>query len=315
MTLAVAALLLGGAALIAATRAPSSAADPAIDTTEQQFLDLVNEYRGQNGLGALVLNQDLNEAADWYATDMATKNYFGSSSWCYQQFKLGAHCDSYGGMPQHRISAFGYGPASVGENSAAGFSTAQSVFNAWKGSPGHNTNMLRSYWKAIGIGLACRQGAQYGCYWVTDYGSIDAPPKPNLPYPGVLGVTPAATPLRSPTPTPQPATPTPTPAPPTPSPTPRGLTWGGLSCDGSIVPQDAMTLLMKDAGLTGSAPAGGGCPAIGEAVSVGGVQRQWGDIDCSGEINAVDSVKLLLWLIGIAVEPLHPDCPSLGLSF
>jgi hypothetical protein len=206
-------------------------------------------------------------------------------------------------MPQHRISAFGYGPASAGENAAAGYSTAEQVFAAWKGSSGHNTNMLRSMWKSIGIGRACKQGTRYGCYWVTDFGSIVAAPNPNLPYPDVLF---------TPTPTPNPtATPSPSPAP-TPTPSPLGLAWGGISCEGPIVPQDAVSLLANDAGVSFSAAAGGNCPAVGQAVFAGGEYRLWGDIDCSGQINAVDSVKLLLWLIGVTVESNDPDCPAAG---
>lgn len=315
-----AALAVGVLALIAVIRVPSGSADPAIDSTESQFLTLINNYRQQNGVGTLALNVDLNEAADWYVTDMATKNYFGSATYC-AQFQLTAHCDSYGGLPQHRISAFGYGPATVGENAAAGFSTAQAVFDAWKGSSGHNTNMLRSYWKAIGIGWKCQQGTTYGCYWVTDFGTVDSPPKPNLPYPAVLGTptkTPTSTPAPSQTPAPTPSpskTPTPTPSP---TPTPRGLKWEDLNCDKTVLPQDAVTSLMRDAGLeTGSGPAGapGSCPALGEDVTIDGTIRLWGDIDCSGAINAIDSVKLLLWLIGLPLEPSDSTCPAPGTAF
>ena len=75
---------------------------------------------------------------------------------------------------------------------------------------------------------------------------------------------------------------------------------------------------MKDAGLeTGGGPAGapGSCPALGENVTVNGILRLWGDIDCSGAINAIDSVKLLLWLIGLPLEPSDPTCPTPGTAF
>lgn len=292
-------------------RVPSSSADPAIDSTESQFLALINDYRVQNSLNPLVINVDLSEAADWYATDMATKNYFGSAAYC-AQFQLTSHCDSYGGLPQHRISAFGYGPASISENAAGGFSSAQAVFDGWKNSKsGHKENMLRDYWVAIGIGWACSPGTTYGCYWVTDFGTVDSPPKPNLPYPAVLG-----TPTKTPAPTPAPSkTPTPTPSP---SPAPRGLTWEDLNCDKNVLPQDAVTSLMKDAGLeTGSGAAGapGSCPALGENVTVNGILRIWGDIDCSGAINTIDSVQLLRWLIGLPLEPSDPACPAPGTPF
>src|SRR5690606_34874573 len=52
-----------------------------------------------------------------------------------------------------------------GENIAGGFSTAQSVFNAWKNSPGHNANMLNGNFTKIGIG-------KIGSHWNTDFGSV-----------------------------------------------------------------------------------------------------------------------------------------------
>jgi hypothetical protein len=280
---------------------------------------LLNEYRAQNGREPLVINWDLSEAADWFVNDMTAKNYFPTAGYC-SRFGLPAHCDSYGGMPQHRISAFGYGPAIIGENAAAGFSSAQAVFNGWKASSGHNTNMLRTTWKAIGIARACKSGTTYGCYWVTDFGSVDDPtPNPNSPYPPIGG-TGSATPTKTPSPTPS-KTPTPSPAPtpspsptPTPSPTPEplGITWEDITCDGIFLPQDALAVIMTGAGVSQSGPASQDCPNLGQTVVVDGVQRLWGDINCSGAINALDGVILLWWMVGIDDPQADPGCPGLG---
>jgi uncharacterized protein YkwD len=175
MVVAVVATLAAAALLL--LNPSSTTAAPTYDGEEQAFLTLLNNYRAQNGKAPLVSQIDLDEAADWYATDMATKNYYGGSSYC-AQFGKPAHCDSLGRMPAQRVQAFGY-PQSVGENIAAGYSTAQAVFNGWKASSGHNANMLGSY-KAIGIGRACNPNSNYGCYWVTDFGfytggAADAP--------------------------------------------------------------------------------------------------------------------------------------------
>jgi hypothetical protein len=126
-----------------------------------------------------VLQQDLNEAVDWYTNDMATKNYYGGTSYC-AQFNKTAHCDSLGRMPPERAQAFGY-PQGVGENSAAGFTSAQSVFDAWKGSGGHNSNMLNSSYRSIGVSRTCKSGTMYGCYWVTDFGYYTGPGSPPGP--------------------------------------------------------------------------------------------------------------------------------------
>lgn len=42
------------------------------DQFDQQVLNLVNQYRAQNGLSALILSQELDQAADKYANRMAT---------------------------------------------------------------------------------------------------------------------------------------------------------------------------------------------------------------------------------------------------
>jgi uncharacterized protein YkwD len=58
------------------------------------------------------------------------------------------------------------------ENIAYGYSSAQSVFDGCKNSPGHNANMLNPSFKVIGIGYA---GDAH--YWTTDFGGyVDTPP-------------------------------------------------------------------------------------------------------------------------------------------
>ena len=62
-------------------------------------------------------------------------------------------------------------PAIRGDRATArAQSTAQAVFNAWKASSGHNTNMLNGKYTVIGIGLATVSGSPYTNYWTTDFG-------------------------------------------------------------------------------------------------------------------------------------------------
>lgn len=263
--------------------ASPGATDPAQDSEEQEFLRLLNNYRTSRGAVALVLQVDLNEAADWYTTDMATKNYFGNGVYC-AQFGLPAHCDSLGRMPPARAKAFGY-PESVGENSAGGFSTAQSVLDAWKASTGHNNNMLGAGYRAIGIGRACNPLSMYKCYWVTDFGSYTGPGSPPGP------------------------TPTPTP---TPEPTLATRVWDDINCDGRITPEDAVYLMRGDLGFDGG---GSGCPAVSDLIVVGGAWRLWGDTDCSFGVQVLDSIKLLAFLAGVPFDELRADCPEPGTIF
>jgi uncharacterized protein YkwD len=294
-----AAFALGALALVMLAQAPAGSADPALDSEESAFLTLINDYRAQNGLSQLVVQEDLAEAADWYATDMATKNYYGDYTYCFENFGIqSAHCDSTGGLPQNRIPAFGYGPATIGENSAGGFSSAQSVFDAWKGSPGHNQNMLQSFWVAIGIGRACQAGTRYGCYWVTDFGNVNSPPGANHPYGTSATPSPSASPTESPTPTPEPRL------------------WQDLDCDDAITSADALALLRGNVGLPAAAGAAAtACPVPGQRLAVGSFTRTWGDIDCSGEIDALDSVALLRLVSGIITAVGPSSCPNPGVPY
>jgi len=137
-----------------------SAASIALDTSESQFLVLINNYRAQNGRAPLAASYTLSRAAQWKSSDMAANNYF-------------AH-DDLTRTWVARIRDCGYTQnAYIGENIAAGQNTAQSVFDAWKNSPGHNSNMLSANYTAIGIGLAYVPGSPYGYYWTNEFASIN----------------------------------------------------------------------------------------------------------------------------------------------
>jgi hypothetical protein len=72
-----------------------------------------------------------------------------------------------------RISDCGYNHGTyIGENIAAGYPFAQSAFDAWKNSPGHNSNMLSTSFTAIGIGRY-QGGGTFGTYWTTVFGGYD----------------------------------------------------------------------------------------------------------------------------------------------
>jgi uncharacterized protein YkwD len=159
------ATLLALTALTAAGHrtAPGAAAagdctvDASMDSEEQAFLVLINSYRAQNGLGALNVSYMLTKASAWKSKDLATNNYF-------------AHDDLSRTWSQ-RIADCGYGFNTwLGENIAAGYTTAQQVFDAWKASPGHNANMLGANYTTIGIGRYFLQASTYGWYWTTDFG-------------------------------------------------------------------------------------------------------------------------------------------------
>jgi hypothetical protein len=135
-----------------------SVADYGINADEQAFLTLINNYRAQNGAPALQISTGLSRMSSWHAEDMAAKNYF-------------SHTDSLGRGFATRLGQCDASGGSAGENIAAGYQTAQDVFNGWKNSPGHNANMLNASYRYIGIARVT--GGSYGVYWVTDLSSIN----------------------------------------------------------------------------------------------------------------------------------------------
>jgi uncharacterized protein YkwD len=127
------------------------------DNQELAFLELINEYRAQNGLGTLVLQEELGAAAEYHSADMANNNYFD-------------HYLSDGSGPGDNIRQHGYSGDVWGENIAAGMSTAPEALVGWQNSPGHNAAMLDPGYTEIGIGRYYSDGSEFGWYWTTTFG-------------------------------------------------------------------------------------------------------------------------------------------------
>ncbi|MBI5871266.1 MAG: hypothetical protein HZB44_10010 [Actinobacteria bacterium] len=146
----------------------------AYDSEELAFLTLINNYRAGYGLPALTMSNSLYNASENHSWDMAAYNYF-------------SHTGRTGSSPWDRIRAAGYTYNTyLGENIAAGYTDAQSVFTAWRNSPGHNTNMLSANFRAIGVGRVYNAGSTYGWYWTTDFGGVsedNSPPSVSVPAP------------------------------------------------------------------------------------------------------------------------------------
>ncbi len=143
----------------------------AYDDQELAFLSLINGYRQQNGLLPLTLSASLSSAALGHSEDMAVHNFF-------------SHTSSDGSTPWDRIRAAGYTYSTwLGENIAAGYNDAQSVFNAWRASPDHNANMLDPNYRAIGISRYYGASSSYGWYWTTDFGGVAEAPYVTIPAP------------------------------------------------------------------------------------------------------------------------------------
>ena len=152
---------LASAAIIAATLlggTTGSSADTSLDAEELAFVTLLNQYRVQNGRAPLLIEPGLQGAAEWMDNDMGVNHYF-------------SHTDSLGQSPWTRMCNFGYCyNTSKGENIAAGYTTGASVFEGWRNSPGHNSNMLNANFRVMGLARLYVSGSTYGYYWTNDFG-------------------------------------------------------------------------------------------------------------------------------------------------
>ena len=109
------------------------------DAEELQFLDLINDYREQNGLRRVVFSDTLTVAAERHSKDMAKYRFFAHNT-------AGSSYYAVGSEPWDRMEAEGYDYNTFkGENLAVGYETAEQAMQAWKESPSHNEAMLDFY--------------------------------------------------------------------------------------------------------------------------------------------------------------------------
>lgn len=150
-------------ALLLATLAFPSAVRAAPAASSQELASLINQYRASRGLVQLGISPTLTAAAQWMATDMATKNYFPC-----------CHISLDGRTPTQRMADAGYPAYSTvrGETIAVGYATAAQVLTVWRNSPPHNGEMLDPRYRAIGVGFAYNPNTSLKWYWVANYGGI-----------------------------------------------------------------------------------------------------------------------------------------------
>ncbi|MER3486658.1 MAG: hypothetical protein C4345_12510 [Chloroflexota bacterium] len=142
----------------AGTRA-ISASQYSPDSEECAMLAKINAYRHAYGKAALKLSRTLGAAAEHHSRDMAASNTF-------------SHTLSNGTTWSQNITNHGYPTGTYrAENIAAGYARAADTFSQWKNSSSHRANMLRSTYKAIGIGRAYSSTSTYRWYWTTTFGS------------------------------------------------------------------------------------------------------------------------------------------------
>ena len=122
-------------------------------TAKSDILRLVNQARAANGVSpALTDDSRLDTAAQAHTNYMTSTLNFDHTGWVAE------------------IAATGYPGGTLGQNIAAGYTTASSVMQGWMNSPGHKANILNPSFKNLGVGCGYTSSGPYHWYWTQDFG-------------------------------------------------------------------------------------------------------------------------------------------------
>lgn len=130
--------------------------DPALLSTQEEILKLVNKERANNGLKPLQMDWQVSRVAQYKSDDMANSNYFSHTSPNY-------------GTPFDMLKSFNIKYRTAGENIAKGQKTPQAVVTAWMNSEGHRANILNPNYTHLGVGYTVKNGTTYWTQMFTSY--------------------------------------------------------------------------------------------------------------------------------------------------
>jgi uncharacterized protein YkwD len=114
-------------------------------TELETLFKLLNEYRAEKGKPALVYDAKLEATVQGHCEHMIDHGFFD-------------HIAPEAAVANPTARAKLCGTTALSENLAGGQSTPAAVMAAWKGSAGHNANMIGNY-KRVGL---CRAGSYWG---------------------------------------------------------------------------------------------------------------------------------------------------------
>lgn len=117
---------------------------------EEEVLLLVNVERAAAGVLPMRMDPRLRTAAGRRSRDLAASGVLSHDGWV------------------DAIRAAGYGGGALGENIAYGYGSAESVMSGWMRSTGHRANILRSYFRDLGVG--CARDGRGRLWWVQSFG-------------------------------------------------------------------------------------------------------------------------------------------------
>ena len=141
---------------------------PPLDEVELRFLELINEYRVENGKPCLVPSPTMNAAAEYMSRAMGELDFFD-----HNEPPCGADGECSGRDPFDRIEAVGHVDwTTAGEHIAGGSPSAEGTFEQWRTSPVHNANMLEADFTSIGIARVFVPGCELEFYWTNNFSDL-----------------------------------------------------------------------------------------------------------------------------------------------
>lgn len=117
-----------------------------INAFEQVVFELTNAYRAANGKSTLTWQSGLAKASQLHAEDMAINNYLN-------------HIGLNGSTFESR--AKNQGVTASAECITSSYANPFYAFDSWVSEPTDNTNLLRSYGGAVGVGWAYNGAGSY----------------------------------------------------------------------------------------------------------------------------------------------------------
>lgn len=159
----------------------------AAEMSRPALLSGTNAARLSNGLPALAIDSQLNNAAQAKAQHMTDNNYW-------------AHVAPDGTQPWYFFSQAGYTYIRAGENLAYGFMSSQGAIDGWMNSPSHKANMLGDF-HDVGFGIVNSQSYQSNgqqTIVVAHYGTRATAPEPAPAAPTATTATPPSAPPATP---------------------------------------------------------------------------------------------------------------------
>ncbi len=122
--------------------------DAVLDANVAQ--SMISGYRGNNGLGPVVIDSELMRLAGEQASAMAARDKM----------------DHNAKAPfQDRIRKSGFDASVAVENIGAGYHTLAEAFSGWRDSPPHRANMLNANVTHMGIAAVYTPKSKYKVFW------------------------------------------------------------------------------------------------------------------------------------------------------